>query len=148
MMRQLWKIFEKITKDLNFDQFRDPKWPRNGTSEADIQHTSRNSSNLACKPRLMWNQWELFEKITRKKNKILTYLAAQNDPMIRPLRSTFCTALQSSCNEYVKQYWYEPVETFGENNQRPKFWPILGPKNHTFEAHILHTTKNTSNVNV
>ena len=45
MMWNQWKIFEKMTKDLNCDVFWGPKWPRNWASEADIQQTSKSSSN-------------------------------------------------------------------------------------------------------
>ena len=39
-MRNQWKMFEIIAKDLNFKLFWGPKWPNNYTSEAHILHTS------------------------------------------------------------------------------------------------------------
>ena len=45
MMWNKWKIFEKMTEDLNYDKFWGPKWPENWASEANIQHTSKSNAN-------------------------------------------------------------------------------------------------------
>ena len=34
-----------MTEDLNYDLFGGPNWPENWASEADIQHTTKSSSN-------------------------------------------------------------------------------------------------------
>ena len=44
-MQNQWKIFEKMTKDWNFDLFGGPKWPKNWASEAHILHTSKSTYN-------------------------------------------------------------------------------------------------------
>ena len=54
-----------------------------------------------CEAILMWNQWKLFEKMT--KALILTYFGTQNGPKIGPLRPMFPQTAESSCNEHVKQ---------------------------------------------
>ena len=44
-MRNRWKLFEKMTKDRNFNLFLDPKWPRTYASEAHILYTSKIGYN-------------------------------------------------------------------------------------------------------
>ena len=74
-MQNQWKIFEKMTKNLNFDLFRGPKWPGNRASEADIQPTSKSSSNWHVN-----QDWcETSGKFLKKglKTRIFTYLGPQ-----------------------------------------------------------------------
>ena len=54
-----WKLFEKMTKDLNSDYFVAQNW----VSEAHIPHTTESTWNEHVK-QYMWNQWKLFEKVT------------------------------------------------------------------------------------
>ena len=42
----------------------------------------------------------------------------------------------------------KPVEIFLENDQRPEFLFIWGPKKWASEAHIVHTSKSTCNEDV
>ena len=88
-----WKIFEKITKDLNHVLFWGLKWPRNWASEAIIQHISKSSSNWHVN-----QDWcETSGKILRKwpKTGIFTYLGGGPKwPKIGPLRPIFSTHLK------------------------------------------------------
>ena len=58
---------------------------------------------------------------------------------------------KSSSNWLVNQYWWETSGNILENDQRPKFLLIWGPKwpkNWLSEAHIIPTSKSTCNEHV
>ena len=50
--------------------------------------------------------------------------------------------------KHVKQYWCETIENFGENDQRPEFWLIWGPKYWAFDDHIVHISESSSNEHI
>ena len=129
-----WKIFGKMTEDLNCDLFGGPKWPGNWASGANIQHTSKNSSNWH-----VHQDWcETSGQFLRKwpKTGILTYLGAQSGPKTGPLRPIFST--------YIKvlgmSMWSNTVvKVFLKVTKHQKFvllwgpkWPEIGPLRHIF----------------
>ena len=57
-----WKLFEKITKDLNLDLFLGPKWSQNWASAAHIPHIAESTCNEHVKQ--FWR--ETFENFLRK----------------------------------------------------------------------------------
>ena len=91
-MQNQWEIFEKITKDRNFDLFGGPKWPKNWASEAHIIHISKST----------WNEYvkqyccETSENILRKwpNTRKFSYFGAQSGPEMGPLRPIFYTTLK------------------------------------------------------
>ena len=85
-----WKIFEKITKDLKHVPFWGPKWLGSWRSEANIQHTSKDSSNWHV------NQDWCKTKYLRKwpKTRIFTYFVIWSGPKIGPLRPIFSSHLK------------------------------------------------------
>ena len=96
---------------------------------------------------MMWNHWKMFDKITW----IMIYLGAQNDPEIGPLGPIFNTLLKLAQIDMYTKTDAQPVGNIWENDQRPEFWLIWGPKwpqNWASEAHILHTSKSTWNEHV
>ena len=88
-------ILSKWLKTRNCYLLTDPRWPRNGTCEAYVLNTSKS----------------IRENFLRKwpNNLTLAYFWNQNGPKIGPLRPIFHTC-KSTCNEHVKQYWYETNE--------------------------------------
>ena len=77
---------------------------------------------------------------------------AQNDPEIGPLRPIFNAPLKiAQIDKYTKTD-VNPVKTFWENDQRPEFSLILGPKViqklGLWGADILNTSKSTCNEHV
>ena len=73
---------------------------------------------------MMWNHWQMFDEMTW----IMIYLGAQNDMEIGPLGPIFNTPLQvAQIDMYIKTD-AQPVGSFWENDQRPEFWLIWGPK--------------------
>ena len=105
MWNQL-KILEKMSEDLNCHLFRSPKWLGSWASEADIQHTSKSSSNWHVN-----EDWcETSGNVLRKwpKTGILTYLG----PKVAKNWASDVHILYTSkitCNEHVKQYWCETI---------------------------------------
>ena len=96
---------------------------------------------------MMWNHWKMFDKMTW----IMIYLGAQNDPEIGPLGPIFNTPLKVAQIDMFTKTDAQPVGNFLENDQRPEFWLIWGPKRPKIwasEAHILHTSKSTWNEHV
>ena len=73
---------------------------------------------------MMWNHWKIFDKMTW----IMIYLGAQNDPEIGPLGPIFSTPLKVAQIDMYTKTDAKPVGNFLENNQRPEFWLIWGPK--------------------
>ena len=76
---------------------------------------------------MMCSQWKIFEKVPE-------------DPEIGPLRPTFNKPLKVAQIDVYTRTDAKPVEKFWENDQRPEFLHIWGPKNWPSEAHILHTS--------
>ena len=111
-----------MTKDLNHVLFWEPKWPRNWASEADIQHTFQSSSK--CKPKLMWNQWKIFEKINKDQNFYSFW--GPKWLKIGHLRPIFSTHLKVIAMSMYSNTDVKPVKTFWENS--PEFWLTLGSK--------------------
>ena len=72
----------------------------------------------------MWNHWEMFYKMTW----IMIYLGVQNDPEIGPLAPIFNTALKVALIDMYTKTDAQPVGIFWENDQRPEFSLIWGPK--------------------
>ena len=107
-----------MTENLNYDLFRDPKWPRNWTSEAHILKVAH-----ILYEKLDWCETSaLFRKCP--KTGILTYLSAQSAPKIEPLRPIFSTppkmfAITMRSNNDVK-----PVKLIWKNDS--KMAPKLG----------------------
>ena len=110
MMWSQWKIFEKMTEDLNYDLFWGPKWPGNWASEANIQHTSKSSSN--------WHEhqdwWATNGKFVKKwpKTGIFYLFGCPKWPKNLASEAHILHAHKSACNEPVKQYWCETSEIF------------------------------------
>ena len=99
-----------MTKDQNFDLFVGPNWPKNWASEAHILHTSKSSCNEHMK-----QYWcETNGKFLRKwpKTAILTYLGAQSWPKNWASEAHILYTSKISCNEHMKQYWYETSGKF------------------------------------
>ena len=89
----LWKMFEKMTKERNFYLFWGPKRPGNWASGANIQHISKSNSN--------WHLNQDWCKTTGKclrkwpKTGIFFYLfGVQSGPKIEPLRPILSTHLK------------------------------------------------------
>ena len=127
LIRNQWKIFEKMFKDQNFYLFWDPKWPKIWTSEVyDILHTSKSACNEHVK-----QYWcETSGNFLRKwpKTWILTCFGGQNGSKIGgPLRPIFHTLLKVLVSMWSNTD-VKPVKTFWENDQRPEFWLVLGAK--------------------
>ena len=81
----------------------------------------------------------------------MIYLGAQNDPEIGPLGPIFNTPLKVAQINMFTKTDAQPVGNFLENDQRPEFLLIWGPKRPKIwasEAHILHTSKSTWNEHV
>ena len=115
-----------------------PKWPVNWASEANIQHTTKSSSNWH-----VHQDWcETNEIVFRKwpKTGILTYLGDQSGPKIGPLRPKFPTHLKVLAMIRWSNTDVKPVETFLESDQTPEFWLTW-----SFEAHIVHISESSSN---
>ena len=111
-----WKIFEKI--------FWVPKWHRNWASAADIQHTSKSSSNWHIN-----QDWcETSGKFMRKllKTRIFIYFGAQNGKKIGPLRPIFSTRLKVLAMSMWSNIDVKPVKTFWESDLN--FDLLWGPK--------------------
>ena len=121
-----WEIFEKITEYLNYDLFWGQKWPGNWASEANIQHTSKSSSNW-----LVRQDWcETSGKCMRKwpKIRIFTYFWAESGPKIVPLRSIFSSHLKVLAISMWRNTDVKPVKAFWESDQTSELWLTLGPK--------------------
>ena len=143
-----WKIFDKMTEDLNYD-FWGPKWHGKWASEANIQHTSKSRFNWHVNP-----DWcETSGKVLRKWPKTMIWLIlgtkVASGPKIGPLRPIFSTHLKSSFKEHVKPYWCEIGENFFEKVTKDQhfdwLWGPKWPKNWTFETHIVHNSDSCSN---
>ena len=74
----------------------------------------------------MRNQWIIFRKLPA--TGIFTYFGAQSGPKIGPLRPIFSTHLKVLAMSMWSNTDAKPVKTFWENDQRPEFLLILGPK--------------------
>ena len=84
------KRFDKMTKDRYFDLLWRSKWPENWAFLAHILHTPKTTSHEQqhwCK-----RCGHFFRKWP--KDGILTYLGAQDNPMIRSLKFIFYTPLK------------------------------------------------------
>ena len=66
----------------------------------------------------------MFDKMTWS----MIYLGAQNDPEIGPLGLIFNTPLKVAQIDMYTKTDAQPVGNFLENNKRPEFWLIWGPK--------------------
>ena len=139
MMWNHWKIFDKMTEDLNYDLFGGPKWPGNWVSGANIQHTSKISSNWH-----VHQDWcETSGKCLRKwpKTGILTYLGAQSGPKIGPLRTIFSTHIKVLGMSMWSNTVGKPVRTFEKVTKHQKFvliWGSKWPRNWAFKRHIFY----------
>ena len=58
----------------------------------------------------------------------MIYLGAQNGPEIGPLRPIFNTPLKVAQIDMYTKTDAKPVEIFLENDRRPEYLLILGPK--------------------
>ena len=103
-----------------------PKWPGKWASGANIQHTSKSSSNW--REREDWSETSRTFLIKWPRPEFFTYFGAQSGPKIGPLMPIFFHTFKSTCNEHVKQYCCETSETFWESDQTPEIWLTLGPK--------------------
>ena len=131
-----WKIFEKMTKDLNHVLFWGPKWPRNWASEADSQHTSKSTSNWYVN-----QDWcEISGQFMRKWSKtgIFTYFGAQGSPKIGLLGPIFITNLKVFAMSMWSNTDMKPLKTFEKiikNQNFYLFWdPYLRPIFHTLKV--------------
>ena len=122
-----WKIFEKMTEDLNHVLFWGPKWPRNRASGPDIQHPSKKYLKSTCKPRLMWHQWKIFEKMTEDWNFVLFW--GPKWPKNWTSEAHIPHTSKSSCNEHVKQYWCETSENFLRKWPKSRILTYFGIQN-------------------
>ena len=127
MMWNQWKIFAKVTEDLNYDRhvFCGPKWPGNWASEANIQYTSSGSN---WRVHLDW--CETSGRFLRKwpKTRIFTYFGAPSGPKIGPLRPIFYTHLEVHAMSMWSHTDVKPVKTFCGSDQMQEFQLTLGPK--------------------
>ena len=147
MMRNKWKIFEKMTEDLNYDLFRGPKWLGNWASGADIQYISKISSNWHVNQD--WCETSghfLFRKLP--KTGILTYFGAQSGPKIGLLKPIFVTPLKALAMRMSNNTDVKPVKTYKEMTKDRNFylfwapnWPLkIWPLRPIFHAHISKIT--------
>ena len=125
-MWKQWKIFEKMTKDLNHVLIWGPKWLVNWASEADIQHTSKRYSNWHVNQDWCETSGNFLRKWT--KTGIFTYSGAHRGPNIGPLRPVLSTHLKVLAMSTWSNTDVKPVKPFWENDQKPEFWIILRPE--------------------
>ena len=64
-------MFEKITKDRNYDLFWGPKWPKNWSSEAHILHTSKSTCNEHVK-QYFWGNIVVHIQAKYRKDRVKT----------------------------------------------------------------------------
>ena len=110
-----WKLFENMTKNLNHFLFWGPKWPANWASEANIQHTSKSSSN-----------WHLYQDWCETRGNILSkwpknrncYLLT--DPRWPKNGTTEAYIIHTS--KSIRE------DFFLKNDKIPEFWLTFGPK--------------------
>ena len=128
MMWNQWKIFEKMTEDLNCDLFCGPKWPGNWASGANIQHTSKSSSNWHVHQD--WYETSgIFFFRKWAKTRIFTYFGAQSGPKNRASEAYILFTSESTCNEHVKQYWCETSENFLRKWPNTRILTYFGAQN-------------------
>ena len=165
-----WKIFEKMTKDLNHVLFGGPKWPGKWASEADIQHTSKNCSDWHASQDWCETSGN-FEKMTKDrifffylfggpewpKNwtseahwyspRIQKYMYLQNSASEAPLCHTPLKVLAVCETILMWKQWklFEKVTKVQNFDLRcgPKW-----PKNWNFGAHIVHISESSSELQV
>ena len=117
---------ENIWENENYDLFGGPKWPGNRASEANIQHTSKSSSNWH-----VHQDWcETSGKLLRKWTAFFTYFEAQSGPKFGPLMPIFSTHLEVLLMSMSrKQYYCETSENFWESDQTPEIFTYFGAQN-------------------
>ena len=115
------------------------KWPGNWASGANIQHTSKSSSN--CHVHQGW--CETTGKFCEKDQRLEFWLIL--GPKVSkkwPSEAHILHTSKSTCNEHVKQYWCETSENFLRK------WPHTSILNY-FGAqkgpHIVHISESSSN---
>ena len=121
-----WKIFEKMTKDLNHVLFWGPKWPGNWASEADVRHTTKSSSNWHVNQDWCQTSGKCLRKW--KNTGIFTYFGARSGPKIGPLRPTFSTHLKLLAMSMRSNTDVKPVKTFWKSDQSADLWLTLRSK--------------------
>ena len=139
MMWNHWKIFDKMTEDLNCDLFVGPKWPGNWASGANIQHTSKSSSNWHVHQDWCETSGQFFEKMIKDRN--FDLFGGPKWPKNWASEAHILHIYKSTWNEHVKQYvcettsgkffWKWPntrdLSYFGAQNGRE-----IGPSRHIF----------------
>ena len=98
--------------------------PRNTSFGAHNWNAHRSTPNKHVKREWCETIGKCFDKMTW----IMIYLGAQNDPEIGPLGSIFNTLLKVSQIDMYTKTDAQPVGNIWENDQRPEFWLIWGPK--------------------
>ena len=138
-----WKLFEKMTKTLNFDLFWGPKWHQSGP------YSTHRWKYLqwACETILMWNQWKLYEKVTRVQN--FDLLWGTKWPQNWAFDAHIVHISESSSNEHIKQVSCESSGNFSRKYAKTyiltNFDPILakparqfGPQGPYFKHTHIH----------
>ena len=99
-----------MTKDLNPVLLWGPKLPGNWAFEADIQHTTKRSSNWHAKHDSCETSGKFLQKLL--KTGMYTYFVVQSGPKIWPILSTHSKVLAMSMWSNIG---VKPVKTFWEN---------------------------------
>ena len=118
--------FWRNDKKQTFDPFGGLKCPDNRAYEAHILHSSKSISTEHVKQYWCWTKWNVLRKWP--KTGIFTYFGAHNGPKIGTLRPIFYTPLKVAPMSMQNKIEVNTVETFWQNNRKPKFWSIWVPK--------------------
>ena len=120
-----------MTKDLNHVLFGGPKWHGNWTSEPDIQHISKSSSNWHVNQDWCKTNGNFLKKWP--KTRIYTYLGTQSDPkigLLMPIYSTHLNKFASMWSNILGNQWKLFEKITKDQNFHvfwdPK-WPQSGP---------------------
>ena len=131
-----------------FHLFGGPKLPIIWTSEAHILHTSKMLAMSMWKM-LMWNQWKVFEKMTKDRN--FNLIEGSQWGFWGPYSTHHWK--YSTYNTHVKQYWFETSENFlSKWPPKSRIFTCLGVQNSTknvaFVAYIVHMSGSRASENI
>ena len=138
-----WKYLRKWLRTRIIFDFGAQYDLQNWTTEADIQHTSKSSSNCHVKQDLCETSGNVLRKWPKDRNFYIFW--GPKRPINWTSDAHIPHTAESSCNEYVKQY-VKSVKTFWESDQNidlllDQKWS----KKWVFEAHNVHIFESSSN---
>ena len=146
MMWHQWKIFEKMAENLKYDLFWGPKLPRKWASEANIQHTSKSSSNWYVHQDWCGKFWKNDQRpefllILGPKVAHQLGLWGPNSPHIEKY-------LQWACEAILMWKEWKLFEKVTKHQHFYLLWGPKWPRNWAFDAHIEHISESSSNEHI